>query len=63
MRELCNVSYVAQAEPLTEPGEFERWSVMLHAPPPGRGRGGRPQSFIDTTLDDLMPDLPPRVAA
>lgn len=54
MRQLINVSYVAQVENLdSKAGVFERWEQELYTPPRGEvRRGGR--SHVTQTLDDLM---------
>lgn len=53
MRQLVNVSYVAQAEAKVEPGELERWEAELLTPPRGYGRRSR-ASFVTPQLDALM---------
>ena len=64
MRQLCNISYVAQAESKAfEEGAFEKWEAELNHPPAeyvrrrrrAEGEKPRPLTRIDPGLFNLMP--------
>lgn len=63
MRQLCNVSYIAQAESKVGDGELEKWLAKLGQPPPGLGLDRRRgPSFVQPQIDMLMPPAMPRGA-
>ena len=53
LRQLCNVSFIAQAETKVEEGEYERWLAKLRSPIDVE-RDARPD-LVQGQLLDFMP--------